>query len=329
MEQTQIISTKKSVRKNGSRTGLVLLGYEIIFNVVAIFWMVAEVLIRAVIRSKGITDKAQRDRIFDEVLTEIIDFSGTYMIVGALVGLVFLYLVFCKSDIPKAIFRSEKKMKPACFAAIACVFFSGQLIFQGMDVLVELGLNRFGLTAQSSIESATVTSTTVSMFIYAGIIGPIAEELVFRGFTMRCLEKHGKALAVVVSSLLFGVTHGNLPQAMYAFFVGLVLGYAAIEYSIIWSIALHILNNMVFCDLMSMALDSCSEQVQNTVVYSVLVVFFLFGFAVLIRNRKKITAWIRKNMWEKPDMCRIMTTFSMLIFVIGNLLLGISMLEKL
>ncbi len=329
MEQTQLMTTKKSVRKDGSRAGWTTLWYALISMGISMIWMIGETIIRAGIRTQGIMDTAEQDRIFDEVLDELIELSGTYMIVGVLVGLAFLFLFFRKSGIAKTMFRSEQKMTPARFAGLACVFFGGQLVFQGGYMLMEAGLNLIGYTAESSMEMATGGSQSISMFLYAGIIGPIVEELVYRGFAMRCLEKHGKLLAVVVSSILFGVMHGNLPQAVFAFCVGLVLGYVAIEYSIVWSIILHILNNMVLGDLMSKALEGCSEQVQNIVGYSVLGVFFLIGMIVVIRSRKEIAAWIRENRWEKPRMRWITTTVGMLLFIGLHLLLAAAMLERL
>lgn len=329
MEQTQLMTKRKSVRKDGSRTGWSMFWYALISMVISFMWMLGETMIRAAILAKDITDTAEQDRIFEEVFIEVSELSGTYMIVGVLIGLAFLFLYFRKTDIAKTMFRSEKKMTPARFAGLACVFFGGQLIFQGGYELMEEGLNLIGFTAESSMEMATVGSQTGSMFLYAGIIGPIAEELVYRGFAMRCLEKHGKVLAVLVSSILFGVMHGNLPQSVFAFFVGLVLGYVAIEYSIIWSMILHILNNMVLCDLMGKALEGCSELVQNIVSNSVLGVFFLLGLIVVIRSRKEIGAWIRENMWEKSHMRWIMTTVGTILFIVSHLLLAVVMLEKL
>lgn len=318
MEQTQLITTKKSVRKDGSRAGWSMLWYALISVGVSIIWMLGEILIKCAIRVEGITDTAEQDRIFEQVANEVFDLSGTYLIVGVLVGLGFLFLYFRKSGIVKTMFRSEQKMTPARFGALACVFFGGQLVFQGAYMLMEAGLNLIGFTAESSMEMATGGSQTVSMFLYAGIIGPIVEELVYRGFVMRHLQKYGKLLAVVISSILFGAMHGNLPQAVFAFCVGLVLGHVAIEYSIIWSIILHILNNLVLADLMSMALEGLSKQVQNIVSYGVLGVFFVLGLIVVIRCRKQIAGWIRDNRWEKPHMRWIMTTVGVILFQIGR-----------
>ncbi len=329
MEQTQVLTTKHIVKQDASRTGWAVLLYAFISMTISIVWMIGESMVRYGFRVEGITDTAEQDRIFDAVMTEVCDDSGTYLIVGVLVGLVFLFLYFHKSGIAKTMFRTEQKMTPARFAGLACVFFGGQLLFQGAYELLEAGLNLIGFTAESSMELATSSSQTVSMFLYAGIIGPIAEELVYRGFVMRALERHGKVLAILVSSILFGVMHGNLPQSLFAFCVGLVLGYVAIEYSLIWSIVLHILNNLVLADLMSMALEGCSAQVQNIVSYSVLGVFFVLGLIVVIRSRTALLTWIRENMWEKPRMRWVMTTVAMLLFVGLHLLMAVAMLEKL
>ncbi|MBQ7003725.1 MAG: CPBP family intramembrane metalloprotease [Oscillospiraceae bacterium] len=328
MEQTQIMTVRKSVRKDSSRTGWAMILYAIVSTIVSMVWMTGETIIRSGFRLQGVTDEAQQEKIFEDVLIEVTEMTGTYLIVGVLAGLLCLLPFLFGSDRMKSIFRTEKKMTLPCFLALTCVFFGGQLVFSGAYELMEAGLNLIGFTAESSMEMATAGSQTVSMFIYAGIVAPIAEELVYRGLAMRCLEKHGKALAIVVSSLLFAVMHANLPQSVFAFMVGLVLGYVAMEYSIIWSILLHILNNMVLGDLMSKALEGCSEQVQNIVNLSVLGLFFLLGLIVLIRNGRKLFAWIRENMWEKPRMRWTLTTVSMLLFVGAHLVMAIALLER-
>jgi len=59
-----------------------------------------------------------------------------------------------------------------------------------------------------------------------GLIVPVAEELVFRVLTMgRMKEQMGANMAIVLSALLFAVSHGNILQGIFAFFIGLLLGY--------------------------------------------------------------------------------------------------------
>jgi len=82
-----------------------------------------------------------------------------------------------------------------------------------------------------------------SGILYVVLLGPILEEIIFRGAVLRSLERFGQNFAIVVSSLLFGLYHQALFQGIFAFFVGLVLGYCALRFSIKWAMALHVINN--------------------------------------------------------------------------------------
>lgn len=58
------------------------------------------------------------------------------------------------------------------------------------------------------------------------VLGPLAEELVYRGFVFRRLRAGtGDRMAVLLSALLFGFLHLNLVQGVYAFVLGLLLAF--------------------------------------------------------------------------------------------------------
>lgn len=82
--------------------------------------------------------------------------------------------------------------------------------------------------------------------ICLGIIIPISEELIFRGLLFkRCREMMGFLPAAVSISLLFGFTHGNLVQLLYAVGLGLLLAYVYEKYgSLKAAVLLHITANM-------------------------------------------------------------------------------------
>lgn len=76
----------------------------------------------------------------------------------------------------------------------------------------------------------------------AVLLAPIGEELVCRGLILYYAKKALPKffLANILQALLFGVMHGNLVQGMYAFAIGLVLGYLAERYhSLIPCMILH------------------------------------------------------------------------------------------
>lgn len=97
---------------------------------------------------------------------------------------------------------------------------------------------------KSKVVSGTA-ETSVSLALYTAVAAPVTEELLFRGAVLRSLQPYGKRFAIFCSALLFGLVHQNLTQTPFAFGFGLLAGYVAMEYSILWSMSLHILNNAV------------------------------------------------------------------------------------
>lgn len=82
--------------------------------------------------------------------------------------------------------------------------------------------------------------------ICLGVIIPISEELIFRGLLFkRCRELMGFLPAAAGISILFGFTHGNLVQLLYAIGLGMLLAYVYEKYgSLRAAVLLHITANM-------------------------------------------------------------------------------------
>ncbi len=115
------------------------------------------------------------------------------------------------------------------------------------------------------LESAGISEDiSVMMAVYAVILGPVVEELIFRGVTLSAANKvMPYYFAIVVQALLFGAFHMNAIQSCYAFVLGLGLGYIMYLYDNIWlTIIIHILYNIVgtfFSDILPMAGDTLIE----------------------------------------------------------------------
>ena len=77
------------------------------------------------------------------------------------------------------------------------------------------------------------------------VVGTLAEELTYRAGVFQLTRKHiGNIGAMLLSSLLFALVHGNLYQAIPAFFLGLALAYLYLrteDLRLCWSA--HIANN--------------------------------------------------------------------------------------
>jgi hypothetical protein len=86
-----------------------------------------------------------------------------------------------------------------------------------------------------------------TIFLLTIIATPIAEEIFFRGFLFQWMATNRPIwLAVLVSSLMFGVSHIVPPQVIFAFLLSLALiGMFLVTRSIWPSIACHITNNLL------------------------------------------------------------------------------------
>lgn len=89
---------------------------------------------------------------------------------------------------------------------------------------------------QEVVESmADVVGTTERLAVVLGLVvlGPIAEEVVFRGILLRALERRGRRFAIVGSALGFSALHLLDPNAVVAvpflFVLGVVLARATLH----------------------------------------------------------------------------------------------------
>ena len=91
------------------------------------------------------------------------------------------------------------------------------------------------LTGMTTAHAQDVES--VSKILYQGrlilelagtaVIIPVAEELVYRALTMGRIQDYlGTPLAIGTSAIIFGAMHGNLLQGLFAFVLGLLLGWS-------------------------------------------------------------------------------------------------------
>ena len=77
------------------------------------------------------------------------------------------------------------------------------------------------------------------------IVGPVLEELLFRGaITHALLQQYNPTKAILISALLFGVFHINPAQILPAFLIGILLAWTYYKTgSLIPCILMHVLNN--------------------------------------------------------------------------------------
>lgn len=121
---------------------------------------------------------------------------------------------------------------------------------------------------------------------------PLGEELLFRGAIQRCL--HGRVrpwAAILTSSLLFALIHGNPVQMVGGFTMGLVLGWLYYRTGSIWpGVMMHFVNNTLSTVFgWIYGIDAKNEDVIGTgwPSYLILLVLLLLFVGFLLMFNKK------------------------------------------
>ena len=278
---------RKAMRRRVGSTGWMVLIYYVVMNICVAVAMAVE----TIANSMESIVRGDFNAIYDAAM-EAAGSGWGYLIASAL-GLLILLLWKKPKFWREQIWKKGKPMKFGDFLAILCLFLCGQLIYQIYVIILETGLNIFGVSMVEGIQSMMPDSDNLSMFLYACIAAPIAEELLCRGFVQWTLMPFGKGFAIFGSAFIFGLFHGNILQAPMAFMVGLVLGYVAAEYSIVWAMILHMINNMVLGDMLTRLIPE--EITASIVLWAVLLLCAVGAIITLVRRGNEVTAWKRNS----------------------------------
>lgn len=132
-------------------------------------------------------------------------------------------------------------------AGIVVFVVGAQFLCNYIECSLAAGFPEWAKTYEDLIESSGLGDAKMSplVFLYAILLGPVCEELAFRGVTLNLgLKGISFVAANLIQALFFGALHMNVIQSIYAFVFGLLLGYIYYLYgNIVVTIACHILFN--------------------------------------------------------------------------------------
>ncbi len=164
-------------------------------------------------------------------------------------------------------------------------------------LIPSIWMEEFGPQASEQlIETMKRVLSSPVGFIVVILLGPLAEEIVFRGSVERVLLKKIKPwYAICLSAFLFGLVHFELVQGFHAFLMGLLLGWLYYKTnSIIPSVIVHVSNNAVACVLMGFFPDEDTKLIDimgsDFVVYATLISSLILLYVVIILLRKTLTS---------------------------------------
>lgn len=181
------------------------------------------------------------NRYMEEVLQVVMEAALPSVIISALLTIGVLWLIFVCRKKKFAQEISLRKMNPAAIAP---------LVLMGLSLNVVTGLvlslvPEEWMSAYEASSSMVTSGHPVVMVLATVIAAPVIEEIIFRGLAYTRMKKGmPTAVAVILSSALFGVAHGQWVWMLYAFVFGLVLVWA-FEHtkSLLANILLHLSYN--------------------------------------------------------------------------------------
>lgn len=316
----------KQLRRTFNPVGWTLVVYYLIMNITVIVVMVVDTVVK-LLEQVASDPNMELTPDMTAMMDTAMETGGWGYLLAAAIGLFVLLVWKGKSFWKEQIFARGRPMKTGDFFMLLCVFMGVQLVASLMSTVLEMILNQFGLSMMSVLESASGQSSGLSMFIYASICAPITEELLFRGYVQRTLLPYGKKFSIFCSAVLFGLFHGNLIQTPYAFVVGLVLGYVAVEYNVLWAMVLHMLNNMVLADLLTRISSAISPGQEDVISGLVILAFGVAAVVILIVKRKRIAAYLRQERMDRQCLKSLFGNagvITLTVLMLSNLLMLIT-----
>lgn len=144
-----------------------------------------------------------------------------------------------------------------------------------------------GADVVNPLEGVISNSSIWATIIFAGILSPIIEEILFRGVMLNKLRTYGDKIAIITTALLFGLFHENFSQFFYAVGLGVVFAYVTLKTGTIkYSIGLHIMINMMGSVIGTKVLSSNTA----TMIFGIVVwVFVIAGLILFIKDFKKMS----------------------------------------
>ena len=135
-----------------------------------------------------------------------------------------------------------------------------------------------GIPATLVTNTSEQLTSSIIFVLYLGVMAPVVEEFIFRGFIGYRLERYGKVFTILFTALIFSLFHANITQEVFTFMAGIVFAYVAIEYGFQWAVVVHMMNNFIF----AVVLDIYLAQMIDFGNFSLVQLLDLIGFVVLV-----------------------------------------------
>lgn len=311
------ITEKKSIRRLAKTTGLALCGlFAIMF-----FWSLVFLRVMAVF---GFNQKATLLLLNEPVIMQVLQI----LISGIMLFLPFFIAV-------KALNLKVRNLvmlkKPSSIKNTIMLAVMGLAFCQIVNVATNIGagvFQIFGITfPDPQVELPKGIFGIIIMFFSTAFFPAFFEEFVMRGMLLGILKQKGNTFAVLCSALVFGFMHANAQQIVFAFFVGIILGFLTVKTESIWpAVAVHFLNNLISVIFSYLNVTKINENIISLAYVLLFAVVLLFGILFAIKISKNDNDFFKlhhqSEFTTQKKVCWFVTSPIIIISFVVSLLLA-------
>ena len=184
---------------------------------------------------------------------DFINRSASFIDASISISLIIVYLILYKLMFREKVEPEVRLSKPqSTLFTIIISFGVGGVSTIWLDLFQYISTHFQTLSEQVDDFSTLYDDMEQSPYIWTllaiAIVGPIVEEIMFRGLIYRSLEKAIETpwIPIVISGVMFGVWHGSFIQGVYTAILGIILAYYYKKTrSLFLVIMVHIINNFL------------------------------------------------------------------------------------
>jgi sodium transport system permease protein len=194
----------------------------------------------------GSVIKAVADSVFtDHANWNYFAFSTIVIQIGIIALPAVIMAIILTRNPRKSLMLTMPKWSYLPAAVLLALFLHPAFMYLGQGIVHLYPFDAAAEAAFDPIEKLLSNTPLLYLLFVVALMPAICEELAFRGFIMSGLRHSGhKWFAIVISSFLFGITHGVLQQSISAGILGIVVGYLAVQTgSLIPTMLFHFTHN--------------------------------------------------------------------------------------
>ncbi len=165
-----------------------------------------------------------------------------------IVGIGFPIYYFLMKRIPNTPRKEVIKLRPKEFITLffICAAFMYVTNILSTILTVMIAFLKGDTELLNPAAEAILNSNFIVSLIYASIVAPIIEELIFRKILLDKLRRFGDIPAILMTGIAFGLFHMNLSQFFYASVLGFIFAYITIKTNTVkYAIILHMMINFI------------------------------------------------------------------------------------